>query len=173
MKVEEVETRNQKAAGARKSACRGRKPGRRTANGIHAHAPNFRIRRKGCGGRRRGRRWRGNEVTEGDRVYTADSLTGTYAIHACNESNWGSFLIIFRSNREPGFGHHTRPHSCLIQKASAKSGETVLVSRGLWRGWPCAGSVGVAAGLNVIVRPARRKGGSLFGITVRPLFLIT
>ena len=85
----------------------------------------------------------GADVTKfksGDRVYTADSLTGTYAEYAlCGENQLGH--LPDNVNFEQGAGVWT-PYATsyrgLFQKAKAKRGETVLIHG-------ASGGVGIAA----------------------------
>lgn len=85
----------------------------------------------------------GEAVTKwktGDRVYTADSLTGTYAEYSlCDENQLGR--LPDNVGFEQGAGVWTpyaTSYRALFQKAGAKSGETVLVHG-------ASGGVGIAA----------------------------
>lgn len=109
--------------------------------GIHAHAPNlpYTPGKDGAGTVEAV----GGAVTKlktGDRVYTANSISGTYAEFAlCNEVDLGRLPdnVTF----EEGAGVWTpyaTAHRALFQKAEAKSGETVLVHG-------ASGGVGLAA----------------------------
>ena len=85
----------------------------------------------------------GAEVTKfkaGDHVYTADSLTGTYADYSvCNENQLGN--LPDNVSFEQGAGVWTpyaTSYRALFQKAQAKAGETVLIHG-------ASGGVGIAA----------------------------
>lgn len=85
----------------------------------------------------------GDGVTKfkpGDRVYTADSITGTYAEFAlCEESQLGR--LPSNVSFEAGAGIWTpyaTAYRALFQKARAKAGETVLIHG-------ASGGVGIAA----------------------------
>jgi NADPH2:quinone reductase len=98
----------------------------------------------------------GEGVTEfkpGDRVYIADSLTGTYAQFAlCREVQLGK--LPDRVSFEEGAGVFTpyaTSYRALFQKAKAKQGETVLVHG-------ASGGVGIAA-----VQWAKAAGMKVFG----------
>ena len=108
----------------------------------------------------------GQDVTKfktGDRVYTADSLTGTYAEYAlCGEDQLGH--LPDNVSFEQGAGVWT-PYATsyrgLFQKAKAKPGETVLVHG-------ASGGVGIAAvqwaknaGLTVIGTASSEAGREL------------
>lgn len=89
----------------------------------------------------------------GDRVYTADSITGTYAeMTLCDENQLG--VLPDNVSYEAGAGIWT-PYAtsfrALFQKAAAKSGETVLVHG-------ASGGVGIAA-----VQWAKHAGLTVFG----------
>lgn len=99
----------------------------------------------------------------GDRVYTADTLTGTYAEYAlCDESQLG--LLPENVTLEQGAGVWTpyaTAYRALFQKAAAKTGETVLVHG-------ASGGVGIAAvqwakgaGLTVIGTASSDEGREL------------
>lgn len=99
----------------------------------------------------------------GDRVYTADSLTGTYAEYSlCDESQLG--LLPENTGFEAGAGVWTpyaTSYRALFEKAQAKAGETVLIHG-------ASGGVGVAAiqwaknaGLNVIGTAGSDEGKRL------------
>ena len=101
----------------------------------------------------------------GDRVYTADSLTGTYAEYSlCEEIDLGR--LPDNVSFEQGAGIWTpyaTSYRALFQKANAKSGETVLIHG-------ASGGVGIAAvqwaknaGLTVIGTASSEKGKSLAG----------
>ncbi|MFN0278216.1 MAG: NADPH:quinone reductase [Pyrinomonadaceae bacterium] len=108
----------------------------------------------------------GDAVTKfktGDRVYTADSLTGTYAEYSlCEESQLGR--LPENVSFEQGAGIWTpyaTAYRALFQKAGAKSGETVLIHG-------ASGGVGIAAvqwaknaGLTVIGTASSDEGKQL------------
>lgn len=108
----------------------------------------------------------GESVTKfkkGDRVYTADSLTGTYAESAlCEEAQLGR--LPENVSFEQGAGVWTpyaTSYRALFQKAGAKAGETVLVHG-------ASGGVGIAAiqwaknaGLRVIGTASSDEGKKL------------
>ncbi len=110
-------------------------------SGIHAHAPKlpYTPGKDGAGKVEAV----GDDVRKlkpGDRVYTAGSITGTYAEYSlCDESHLG--LLPLNVDFEQGAGVWT-PYatSCraLFQKAVAKAGETVLIHG-------ASGGVGIAA----------------------------
>jgi NADPH2:quinone reductase len=89
----------------------------------------------------------------GDRVYTADSLTGTYAEFAlCKEDQLGR--LPENTSFEEGAGIWTpyaTSYRALFQKAKAAPGETVLIHG-------ASGAVGIAA-----VQWARDAGLTVFG----------
>lgn len=108
----------------------------------------------------------GDSVTKfkpGDRVYTADSLTGTYAEYAlCEEKQLGA--LPDNVSFEQGAGIWT-PYAtafrALFQKADAKAGETVLIHG-------ASGGVGIGAiqwaknaGLTVIGTASSEEGKKL------------
>lgn len=132
--------------------------------GIHAHAPNLPYTPgKDAAGVVEAV---GNEVTKfkpGDRVYTADSLTGTYAEYSlCTDTQLGR--LPDNVSFEQGAGVWTpyaTSYRALFQKAAAKSGETVLIHG-------ASGGVGTAAiqwaknaGLNVIGTASSDEGKEL------------
>lgn len=122
--------------------------------GIHAHAPKlpYTPGKDGAGIVEAV----GDGVTKwkvGDRVYTADSLTGTYAEYSlCEESQIGR--LPDNVSFEQGAGVWT-PYAtsfrALFQKAAAKAGETVLIHG-------ASGGVGLAA-----VQWAKRVGLTVIG----------
>jgi NADPH2:quinone reductase len=132
--------------------------------GIYAHAPNlpYTPGKDGAGTVE----LVGPEVTRfrtGDRVYTAGSITGTYAEFAlCRESDLG--LLPDNVSFEQGAGIWTpcaTAYRALFQKAKAIAGETVLVHG-------ASGAVGIAAlqwaknaGLNVIGTASSEEGKRL------------
>lgn len=98
----------------------------------------------------------GDAVTKfkpGDRVYTARSLTGTYAEFAlCDETQLGK--LPDNVSFEEGAGVWTpyaTSYRALFQKAQAKAGETVLIHG-------ASGGVGIAA-----VQWAKNAGLTVFG----------
>lgn len=134
--------------------------------GIHAHAPKlpYTPGKDGAGVVES----IGESVTKfkpGDRVYTAGSLTGTYAEYSlCDESHLGS--LPNNVSFEQGAGVWTpyaTSYRALFQKAAAKEGETVLVHG-------ASGGVGIAtvqwaknAGLRVIGTASSDEGRELVG----------
>lgn len=108
----------------------------------------------------------GDGVTKfkvGDRVYTADSITGTYAEFAlCDEAQLGR--LPDNTTFEQGAGIWTpyaTSYRALFQKAGAKAGETVLIHG-------ASGGVGIgavqwakAAGLTVIGTASSAEGKQL------------
>lgn len=133
-------------------------------SGIHAHAPKlpYTPGKDGAGTVEAV----GESVTKfksGDRVYTAGSITGTYAEYAiCNESHLG--LLPANVGFEEGAGVWTpyaTSYRALFQKAGAKAGETVLIHG-------ASGGVGLAAvqwaksaGLRVVGTASSDEGKSL------------
>lgn len=132
--------------------------------GIHAHAPKlpYTPGKDGAGTVEAV----GGQATKfkiGDRVYTANSITGTYAEYAlCNEVDLG--CLPENVTFEQGAGVWTpyaTAYRALFQKAGAKSGETVLIHG-------ASGGVGIAAvqwakngGLNVIGTASSDEGKQL------------
>jgi NADPH2:quinone reductase len=132
--------------------------------GIHAHAPKlpYTPGKDGAGVVEAV----GEDVTRwkvGDRVYTADSLTGTYAEYSlCEENQIGS--LPDNVSFEQGAGVWTpyaTSYRALFQKAAAGPGETVLVHG-------ASGGVGIAAvqwaknaGLTVIGTASSDEGKNL------------
>ncbi len=123
-------------------------------SGIHAHAPNlpYTPGKDGAGTVEAV----GESVAKfksGDRVYTAGSISGTYAEYAmCNESHLG--LLPANVGFEEGAGVWTpyaTSYRALFQKAGAKAGETVLIHG-------ASGGVGLAA-----VQWARYAGLRIIG----------
>ena len=108
----------------------------------------------------------GESVTRwkpGDRIYTADSLTGTYAEYSlCEQNQLGR--LPENVSFEQGAGVWTpyaTSYRALFQKADAKSGETVLVHG-------ASGGVGIAAvqwaknaGLTVVGTASSEEGRKL------------
>jgi len=108
----------------------------------------------------------GDGVTKfktGDRVYTADSITGTYAEYAlCTENQVHPLPDNVTFEQGAGvFVPYATAYRALIQKAAAKAGETVLVHG-------ASGGVGIAsvqwaknAGLKVIGTASSEEGKRL------------
>ena len=103
------------------------------------------------------------KVKVGDRVYTADSITGTYAeFCVCKENQVGNLPENISFEKGAGvFVPYATSYRALFQKAKAKSGETVLVHG-------ASGGVGIAAvqwaknqGLNVIGTASSDAGKQL------------
>lgn len=122
--------------------------------GIHAHAPDlpYTPGKDGSGVVEAV----GDEVTRfkvGDRVYTASSVTGTYAEYSlCKEVDLGH--LSENTSFVEGAGIWTpyaTAYRALFQKAGAKSGETVLIHGG-------SGGVGIAA-----IQWAKSAGLTVFG----------
>lgn len=98
----------------------------------------------------------GESVTKwkrGDRVYTADSITGTYAEYTlCDEIDLGR--LPDKVTFEQGAGIWTpyaTAYRALFQKANAKAGETVLIHG-------ASGGVGIAA-----IQWSKHAGLKVFG----------
>lgn len=91
----------------------------------------------------------------GDRVYTADSITGTYAeFVVCKENQVGHLPENISFEQGAGvFVPYATSFRGLFQKAKAKSGETVLVHG-------ASGGVGIAA-----VQWAKNAGLTVIGTT--------
>lgn len=103
------------------------------------------------------------KVEVGERVYLADSVTGTYAEFAlCKENQVWSLPDNATFNQGAGiFVPYATAYRALIIKANAKSGETVLVHG-------ASGAVGIAAvqwaknaGLNIIGTASSEEGKKL------------
>ena len=99
----------------------------------------------------------------GDRVYTADSLTGTYAQEAlCTEAQL--FLLSKKLTFEQGAGiyvPYTTAYFGLFNRAKARQGESVLIHG-------ASGAVGIAAvqlakaaGLTILATVGSQKGQKL------------
>lgn len=132
--------------------------------GLHAHAPKlpYTPGKDGAGVVESV----GSEVSRlkpGDRVYTAGSISGTYAEYSlCDESHLG--LLPDNVEFEAGAGVWTpyaTAYRALFQKADAKPGETVLIHG-------ASGGVGLAAlqwaknaGLTVIGTASSEEGREL------------
>jgi NADPH2:quinone reductase len=104
-----------------------------------------------------------NGIKPGDRVYTADSLSGTYAEYSlCDEAQLG--LLPDNTSFEAGAGVWTpyaTSYRALFEKAQVKAGESVLVHG-------ASGGVGIAAvqwaknaSLNVIGTAGSDRGKQL------------
>ena len=133
-------------------------------SGIHAHAPKlpYTPGKDGAGIVEAV----GAEVASfkpGDRVYTAGSISGTYAEYSlCEESHLGRLPDNVDLDRGAGvWTPYATSFRALFQKADAKQGETVLVHG-------ASGSVGLAAvqwamnaGLRVIGTASSAEGGTL------------
>ena len=89
----------------------------------------------------------------GDRVYTAQSITGTYAeFTLCDEIDLGRLPENISFEKGAGiWTPYATAYRALFQKAGAKSGETVLIHG-------ASGGVGIAA-----VQWARHAGLKVFG----------
>ena len=166
MKIEDVERPN--PAGAQvlvKVAAAGVNPvDTYLRSGIHAHAPNlpYTPGKDGSGTVEAV----GSEVTRfkpGDRVYTAGSISGTYAEYSlCDESHLGK--LPDNVDLEAGAGVWTpyaTAYRALFQKARAKVGDKVLIHG-------ASGGVGIAAlqwarseGIGVIGTAGSAEGGSV------------
>lgn len=108
----------------------------------------------------------GENVTKfspGDRVFTANALTGTYAEFAlCNETQLGHLPANVSFEQGAGvFTPYATAYRALFQRAEAESGETVLIHG-------ASGGVGIAAvqwakhaGLKVIGTASSEKGREL------------
>ncbi|HVF47320.1 MAG TPA: NADPH:quinone reductase [Pyrinomonadaceae bacterium] len=132
--------------------------------GIHAHAPNlpYTPGKDAAGVVEQV----GTEVTKfqvGDRVYAADSITGTYAEYTvCNEDQLGRLPDSISFEQGAGiWTPYATSYRALFQKASAKKGETVLIHG-------ASGGVGIAAvqwakgvGLKVIGTASSDEGKQL------------
>lgn len=99
----------------------------------------------------------------GDRVYTADSLSGTYAEYSlCEEKQLGRLPDNVRFEQGAGvWTPYATSYRALFQKAGAKAGETVLIHG-------ASGGVGLAAvqwannaGLKVIGTASSAEGREL------------
>ena len=133
-------------------------------SGIHAHAPNlpYTPGKDGAGFVEAV----GPDVSNfdpGDRVYTAGSISGTYAeFSLCDESHIGK--LPDNVEFEPGAGVWTpyaTAYRAVFQKANARPGETILIHG-------ASGGVGLAAvqwaknaGLKVIGTASSEEGRSL------------
>lgn len=103
------------------------------------------------------------KLKAGDRIYTADSVTGTYAEFAVCEENQ-AHILPENVSFEQGAGvfvPYATSYRALFQKAKGKSGETVLIHG-------ASGGVGIAsvqwaknAGLRVIGTAGSEEGKKL------------
>lgn len=125
--------------------------------GIHAHAPNlpYTPGKDGSGVVESV----GGSVTKwqpGDRVYTANSVTGTYAEYAiCNETDLGRLPENVTFEQGAGiWTPYATSYRALFQKAGAKAGETVLVHG-------ASGGVGIAAVQWAVGTPAALPAGKI------------
>lgn len=132
--------------------------------GIHAHAPTlpYTPGKDGAGTVEA----IGDQVTKftiGDRVYTANSISGTYAEFAlCNEIDLGRLPDSVSFEQGAGvWTPYATAYRALFQKVGAKSGETVLIHG-------ASGGVGIAAvqwaknaGLTVIGTASSDEGRQL------------
>ena len=132
--------------------------------GIHAHAPKlpYTPGKDGAGVVEAV----GDDVSKwkvGDRVYTVNSSSGTYAEFAlCDEIDLGRLPDIVTFKQGAGvWTPYATAYRALFQKAQAKSGETVLVHG-------ASGGVGIAAiqwaksaGLTVIGTASSEQGANL------------
>lgn len=134
--------------------------------GIHAHAPKlpYTPGKDGAGTVEAV----GDAVSHfkvGDRVYTAGSISGTYAEFAlCDETHLGKLPDNISFEQGAGvWTPYATSYRALFQKAEAKSGETVLIHG-------ASGGVGIAAvqwaknaGLKVIGTASSPEGKQLVG----------
>ncbi len=132
--------------------------------GIHAHAPKLPYTPgKDAAGvvEAVGEEVKSFEV--GDRIYTADSITGTYAEHTlCNEIQLGK--LPDNVSFEQGAGVWTpyaTSYRALFQKAKVEKGETVLVHGASGGVGLAAVQWAVAAGLKVIGTASSDEGQQL------------
>lgn len=135
-------------------------------SGNHAHAPKlpYTPGKDGAGMVEK----IGNGVTKfkpGDRVYTAGSISGTYAEYSlCEEKHLGHLPENISFEQGAGiWTPYATAYRALFQKAGAKSGDTVLIHG-------ASGGVGVAAiqwaknaGLRVIGSASSEEGKQLVG----------
>ena len=132
--------------------------------GIHAHAPNlpYTPGKDGAGTIQA----IGSEVSDfkcGDRVFTAGSVSGTYADYSlCDQSQLGRLPANVGCDAGAGvWTPYATSYRALFQKANAQSGETVLIHG-------ASGGVGLAAvqwaksvGLRVIGTASSEEGRNL------------
>ena len=135
-------------------------------SGIHAHAPKLPYTPgKDGAGTVEAVGESGTKFKKGDRVYTAGSISGTYAEYSlCDESHLG--ILPASVGFEEGAGVWTpyaTSYRALFQKAGAKAGETVLIHG-------ASGGVGLAAvqwarsaGLRVIGTASSDEGKEVVG----------
>jgi NADPH2:quinone reductase len=132
--------------------------------GIHAHAPNLPYTPgKDASGTVEAVGDEVKKIKPGDRVYTAGSVTGTYAeIALCNETDLGSLPDDVGFEQGAGvWTPYATSYRALFQKGGAKAGETVLIHG-------ASGGVGLAAvqwaknaGLTVIGTASSDEGKQL------------
>lgn len=132
--------------------------------GIHAHAPKLPYTPgKDAAGVVESVGGDVSKFKPGDRVYTADSLTGTYAEYSlCGEAQLGRLPDNVTFEQGAGvWTPYATSYRALFQKAMARAGETVLVHG-------ASGGVGVAAvqwaksaGLTVIGTASSDEGRKL------------
>ncbi|MEJ7848843.1 MAG: NADPH:quinone reductase [Pyrinomonadaceae bacterium] len=132
--------------------------------GIHAHAPKLPYTPgKDGAGIVEGIGGNVSKFKIGDRVFTADSLTGTYAeFSLCEENQLGTLPDIISSEQGAGvWTPYATSYRGLFQKARAVKGETLLVHG-------ASGGVGIAAvqwaknaGLTVIGTASSGEGRKL------------
>ena len=108
----------------------------------------------------------GDEVAKfktGDRVYTADSLTGTYSEYTlCNEGQLGKLPDNISFEQGAGvWTPYATSYRALFQKAAAKNGETVLVHGASGGVGLAAVQWAVSAGLKVIGTASSEEGKQL------------
>jgi NADPH:quinone reductase len=132
--------------------------------GVHAHAPKLPYTPgKDAAGVVEAVGGEVKKFKPGDRVYTADSLTGTYAEYSlCNENQLGRLPDNMTFEQGAGvWTPYATSYRGLFQKAKAKRGETVLVHG-------ASGGVGIAvvqwaknAGLLVLGTASSNEGRDL------------
>ena len=132
--------------------------------GIHAHAPKLPYTPgKDAAGIVESVGDKVSTFKPGDRVYTADSLTGTYAEYSlCNESQLGR--LPDGLDLEEGAGVWTpyaTSYRALFQKGRAKAGETVLVHGASGGVGNAAVQWAKAAGLTVVGTASSEEGKQL------------
>ncbi|PYS88543.1 MAG: NADPH:quinone reductase, partial [Acidobacteria bacterium] len=133
-------------------------------SGIHAHAPKLPYTPgKDGAGTVEAVGDRVSKFVVGDRVYSAGSISGTYAEFAlCDESHLGTLPDNVTFEQGAGvWTPYATSYRALFQKAAAKQGETVLIHG-------ASGGVGVAAvqwaknaGLKVIGTASSDEGKQL------------
>jgi len=132
--------------------------------GIHAHAPKLPYTPgKDAAGIVEATGENVSKFRVGDRVYTADSLTGTYAeFSLCEENQLGHLPDNISFEQGAGiWTPYATSYRGLFQKAEAKTGETVLIHG-------ASGGVGLAAiqwaknaGLTVVGTASSKEGKEL------------